>query len=94
MARRTLLQVACEQLTYKWLFLLISDSRLVWAVVYTLFLSLGLGIGSEIWDSFGPSQPGNHSDTSDANATEVLCYRDPSWDYWWYTERMSLDLEV
>ncbi|WWC93162.1 uncharacterized protein L201_008130 [Kwoniella dendrophila CBS 6074] len=31
--------------------------RLVWAVVYTLFLSLGLGIGSQIWDSFGPSQP-------------------------------------
>ncbi|KIR71707.1 hypothetical protein I310_04385 [Cryptococcus deuterogattii CA1014] len=60
--------------------------RLVWAVVYTLFLSLGLGIGSEIWDSFGPSQPGNHSDSSDANTTEVLCYRDPSWDYWWYTE--------
>ncbi|OXG15955.1 hypothetical protein C349_05118 [Cryptococcus neoformans var. grubii Br795] len=60
--------------------------RLVWAVVYTLFLSLGLGIGSEIWDSFGPPQPGNDSSSSDANATEVQCYRDPNWDYWWYTE--------
>ncbi|KIR62543.1 hypothetical protein I314_03488 [Cryptococcus bacillisporus CA1873] len=53
--------------------------RLVWAVVYTLFLSLGLGIGSEIWDSFGPSQPGNHSDTSDANTTEVLINTVSDW---------------
>lgn len=72
--------------------LLKNHSRLVWAVVYTLFLSLGLGIGSEIWDSFGPPQPGNDSNSSDA--TEVQCYRDPNWDYWWYTERMLRDWDV
>ncbi|WVF68805.1 hypothetical protein IAT40_003577 [Kwoniella sp. CBS 6097] len=94
--------------------------RLVWAVVYTLFLSLGLGIGSEIWDAFGPSQPSenmsstpsmatiegsftsnntywdqtfnngtftftNGSSTTE-QATNVACYRNPDWTYWWYTE--------
>ncbi|WVQ96347.1 hypothetical protein IAU59_003452 [Kwoniella sp. CBS 9459] len=43
--------------------------RLVWAVVYTLFLSLGLGIGSEIWDSFGPSQPSETSSAPPSMAT-------------------------
>ncbi|WWC95229.1 hypothetical protein V866_002087 [Kwoniella sp. B9012] len=92
--------------------------RLVWAVVYTLFLSLGLGIGSQIFDSFGPSQPTMQSSTqmatitgsftsndtywdqtfnngtftfsnstsSEEEATTVACYRNPDWNYWWYTE--------
>ncbi|ORY35057.1 hypothetical protein BCR39DRAFT_516439 [Naematelia encephala] len=30
--------------------------RIVWAIVYTLFLSFGLSIGSQIWDAFGPAQ--------------------------------------
>ncbi|WVW86552.1 hypothetical protein I302_108602 [Kwoniella bestiolae CBS 10118] len=92
--------------------------RLVWAVVYTLFLSLGLGIGSQIFDSFGPSQPTMKTSTqiatitgsfasnntywdqtfnngtftfsnstgSEQEATTVACYRNPDWNYWWYTE--------
>ncbi|OCF40184.1 hypothetical protein I317_06009 [Kwoniella heveanensis CBS 569] len=94
--------------------------RLVWAVVYTLFLSLGLGIGSEIWDAFGPSQPSETSSSTPSmatiegsftsnntywdqtfnngtftftngsstteQATNVACYRNPDWTYWWYTE--------
>ncbi|WVR08358.1 hypothetical protein IAU60_005413 [Kwoniella sp. DSM 27419] len=43
--------------------------RLVWAVVYTLFLSLGLGIGSEIWDAFGPAQPQETSSSVPSMAT-------------------------
>ncbi|WWD16285.1 hypothetical protein CI109_100711 [Kwoniella shandongensis] len=45
--------------------------RLVWAVVYTLFLSLGLGIGSEIFDSFGPDQLEPPTSTSSAATATV-----------------------
>jgi hypothetical protein len=31
-------------------------SRVVWAIVYTLFLSFGLTIGQQIYDAFGPPQ--------------------------------------
>lgn len=33
-----------------------NSSRVVWAVIYTFFLSFGIGIGSQIWDAFGPEQ--------------------------------------
>jgi hypothetical protein len=42
----------------------------VWAIVYTLFLSFGLSIGSQIWDAFGPEQPGlDSTDTADSSQT-------------------------
>ena len=47
------------------------DSRIVWAIVYTLFLSFGLSIGSQIWDSFGPEQPGLMSSES-ADSSETV----------------------
>lgn len=37
----------------------------MWAIVYTLFLSFGLSIGSQIWDAFGPEQPGPSDDQPD-----------------------------
>ncbi|WVQ74265.1 hypothetical protein IAR50_003862 [Cryptococcus sp. DSM 104548] len=60
--------------------------RLVWAVVYTLFLSLGLGLGNQIWDAIGPAQPTYGNDSSSDAATSVTCYRNPDWLQWWYTE--------
>jgi hypothetical protein len=42
----------------------------VWAIVYTLFLSFGLSIGSQVWDAFGPEQPGPDGAGSDSS-TEV-----------------------
>lgn len=43
---------------------------MVWAIVYTLFLSFGLSIGSQVWDAFGPEQPGPDGAGSDSS-TEV-----------------------
>ncbi|ODN73284.1 hypothetical protein, variant [Cryptococcus amylolentus CBS 6039] len=60
--------------------------RLVWAVVYTLFLSLGLGLGNQIWDAFGPAQPTYGDDSSSDDTTTVTCNRNPEWLQWWYTE--------
>nr|XP_018260617.1 uncharacterized protein I303_07543 [Kwoniella dejecticola CBS 10117]OBR82775.1 hypothetical protein I303_07543 [Kwoniella dejecticola CBS 10117] len=55
--------------------------RLVWAVVYTLFLSLGLGIGSQIWDSFGPSQPTTTSSTSSSPMATITGSFNNSFSY-------------
>jgi hypothetical protein len=45
----------------------------VWAIVYTLFLSFGLSIGSQIWDAFGPDQPGpDTSGSTDSTQTVTV----------------------
>jgi len=52
---------------------MLTSSRIVWAIVYTLFLSFGLSIGSQIWDAFGPEQPGLDSmDTADGSQTVTV----------------------
>ncbi|WWC73372.1 uncharacterized protein I206_107339 [Kwoniella pini CBS 10737] len=56
--------------------------RLVWAVVYTLFLSLGLGIGSQIWDSFGPSQPTAMTSTTSASMATITGSFNSNNTYW------------
>ena len=49
----------------------LTGSRIVWAIVYTLFLSFGLSIGSQVWDAFGPEQPGLDS-TESADSSETV----------------------
>lgn len=53
--------------------MLLTISRIVWAIVYTLFLSFGLSIGSQIWDAFGPEQPGLDSmESADSSQTVTV----------------------
>jgi hypothetical protein len=48
------------------------DSRSVWAIVYTLFLSFAISIGSEVYDSFGPSQPSASETSTDGSALDTV----------------------
>ena len=45
---------------------------MVWAIVYTLFLSFGLSIGSQVWDAFGPEQPGLDETPNDGVTTVTV----------------------
>ncbi|KAL7419421.1 pheromone-regulated protein prm10 [Cryptotrichosporon argae] len=45
--------------------------RIVWAVLYTLFLSFGLTLGSEVWDAVGTAQYGTASGSSSTSTVTV-----------------------
>ncbi|KAJ9122660.1 hypothetical protein QFC24_004088 [Naganishia onofrii] len=46
--------------------------RSVWAIVYTLFLSFAISIGSEVYDSFGPAQPSASSTSTEGSALQTV----------------------
>lgn len=47
-------------------------SRSVWAIVYTLFLSFAISIGSEVYDSFGPSQPSAGETSTEGSSLQTV----------------------
>lgn len=54
----------------------------MWAIVYTLFLSFGLSIGSQIWDAFGPGQPGPMDDTPETITVQgSFLGNDTTWNH-------------
>lgn len=48
--------------------------------MYTLFLSFGLSIGSQIWDAFGPEQPGPSDDTESVTVEGSFLGNDTTWN--------------
>lgn len=44
----------------------------MWAIVYTLFLSFAISIGSEVYDSFGPSQPSAESTSTEGSSLQTV----------------------
>jgi hypothetical protein len=57
-------------------------SRIVWAIIYTLFLSFGLSIGSQVWDAFGPGQlmPPTGGEGSSVTIEGNFNSNDTKWD--------------
>ncbi|KAM0751263.1 DUF1212-domain-containing protein, partial [Meredithblackwellia eburnea MCA 4105] len=57
--------------------LIAGSVRMVYAIIYTLFLGFSIAVGSDLFFLFDPSA--RHAQATKGN---IMCYRDPSWEWW------------